>query len=167
MAAKIYKFPEKIPKTPRSIKDLFSAEEYQHYVTYIEQAEIWRREKKSETLYEGYPFKAPSEVPIRGDMVWYVNESDNFGVWVINHSPQPIARHKEILFGWSPFVRYTVAPPMEPVRIDSTELRNRIVWYVNKDGYGQYAVIKSSGELWIPIAEPENWQDHNKIYGYL
>ncbi|MEF3304158.1 hypothetical protein [Paenibacillus sp. GYB003] len=163
--AKIYQFPSR-NRRPGSIRDLFSDQEYRHYMHYLELGEKWRQVEMGKTLYEGYPFKAPCE-PLRDDMIWYMNERKNFGVWVINESPYDLSEFGVILFGWSPFVRFSSAPPHEPIHITSAELRERIVWYVDREGYGQYAVVKNNQELWIPIPRPSDWLDHNKMHGYI
>jgi len=162
---KLYHFPVK-KKKQGSIQELFSEQEYSHYIKYLEDGEIWRQEKMNETVYEGYPFCAPCE-PIHEGMLWYVNEKKNFGVWIINDSPHNIFENEEILFGWSPFVRFSTAPSHEPINITSAQLRERLVWYVDEDGYGQYSVIKNNGQLWIPIERPESWDDHNKRFGNI
>jgi len=163
--AKVIPFPVK-PRKLGSIQDLFSEQEYNHYYNYLEDGEVWRQDKKNETVYEGYPFSAPCD-PLRKGMLWYVNEKKNFGVWVINDSQHDIFENDDILFGWSPFVRFSTAPPHEPINITSAQLRERLAWYVDEDGYGQYAVIKNSGDLWIPKERPEAWDDHNKRYGNI
>ncbi|MEF3309407.1 hypothetical protein PV433_10885 [Paenibacillus sp. GYB004] len=163
--AKIYQFPAPNRRS-ETIRDLFSEQEYRHYIQYVELGEKWRQEEMDKTLYEGYPFKAPCE-PIRCDMTWYVNEGKKFGVWVINESQFDLSEYDTILFGWSPFVRFSSAPPHEPIHVTSTELRERLVWYVDSEGYGQYATVNSNQEIWIPIPRPSNWIDHNKINGFI
>lgn len=161
--AKIIQFPKKHVNTS-SIRELFSAQEYRHFLYYIRKGEEWRKEQKNDTLYEGYPYKSPCDPsdPIREDMIWYVDEMKNFGVWVINDSKHDLFVNTEFVFGWSPFVRYSTLPPHEPLNLKSAQLRERLVWYVDNEGYGQYAVIKSDAKLWVPIPRPDQWIDHNK-----
>ncbi len=166
MSAKIFQFRPRTTVRP-TIKELFTDEVYKHYIQYLESGDVWRKEKRIETLYEGYPYQAPVINPIREDMVWYINDSKGFGSWVINESEEPIKENPDILFGWSPFVRYSTAPPHELLHLKDVELRSRIVWYVNPEGYGQYAVVQSNGCLWLPIPKPSEWEDHNKRLGIL
>jgi len=158
--AVIYTFPLHKRIDLGSIRDVFSSTEHEYYLKYLEDGERWSELYRADTLNEGYPFQAPCN-PMREDMIWYVDERKNFATWVINHSDSDIFENETILFGWSPFVRYSTAPPHEPIHIKSLELRKHLAWYVDSEGYGQYAVVKRDEEIWVPLPRPEKWVDHN------
>ncbi|MYL35440.1 hypothetical protein GLW08_21395 [Pontibacillus yanchengensis] len=139
-----------------SIYDLFPIEVANDYVKYQKEAIEWRENVRESTVYEGYPIEPPCE-PIREDMLWYVNEQKQFGVWVLNLSDQNIVLNQEFEFGWSPFVRKSTAPPHEPVHIQSKEMRHQLTWIVEEDGYGQYGMIQKDGTLWLPETRPKEW----------
>jgi len=46
---------------------------------YFTDSDDWQHNGKNETLYTGYPWMTPCN-PIRGDMVWYVNEKLGIGI---------------------------------------------------------------------------------------
>jgi hypothetical protein len=161
LAAKIYLFPSKVKNTP-SIHELFSSEEVEDYYNYFKQSDNWQQEIKPMTLYAGYPFVMASRA-FRGDMVWYVNDKYGYGTWLINMSRMPVVENTEIIWGWSPFVRKSVAPVYEPLNLNQKAMRHHVTWIVDEDGFGQYGLVTNKGELWLPHPRPENWRDHNNF----
>jgi hypothetical protein len=154
--AKIIPFPMR-NEAENTIKNPdFSEQVWNHYIEYVEAGKAWQLEKKKATFYEGYPFKAPC-TPLRTDMIWYVNDAQYYGVWIVNQCGSDIVEIAGAPFGWSPYVRHSTAPIYEPIQISSMELRKHIVWIVDQDGYGQYGVVKQNGDLWIPIPRPDGW----------
>ena len=101
---------------------VFSKEEADSFMKYHELGVQWRNEHRKDTFYDGYPLKPPGEALIEG-LVWFTDEQKNFGVWIHNRSGEDIAVNENIEFGWSPFVRKSVAPPNEPVHIQSAEFQ--------------------------------------------
>lgn len=98
------------------------------------------------TIYDGYPWVAPCDPVVEG-LVWYTDEMKGFGVWVLNKSGEEIQLNKQFDFGWSPFVRKSTAPPHEPVHIQSVEIRNYLIWYVDEDGYTSMVCYKKMGQF--------------------
>jgi hypothetical protein len=159
--AKIIPFPVDRAKqintrNPISVYNFFSKKVADDFIEYQRLAIDWKNVHRSKTIYEGYPFQPPAE-PIRKDLTWYTDEQRNFGVWILNESEQEIILNDEIEFGWSPFVRKSTAPPHEPVHIQTKEIRKYLVWYVDKDGYGQYAMLEKNGSVWIPVEKTREW----------
>jgi hypothetical protein len=134
--------------------------ELESFNQYILSSETWANGGYWETLYEGYPFVAPCTAP-REDMVWYVNpDMQHYGVWVLNHSKQPIEVNQGH-FGWNPFVRKTSAPPHEPLNVAEARNRTMLTWIVDENGYGQYGMVLAGGYEWVPSPRPEGWIDPN------
>lgn len=160
-AAKVIPFPlDKAKhyetKNPVSVYQLFPKEVADSFVQYHEMAIEWRNNIRQKTIYEGYPHIPPSP-PMIEELYWFVDEKKGFGVWILNDSEFDIYVEQEICFGWSPFVRKSTAPPLEPVHIESVEIRKQLIWYVDPDGYGQYAMLKKDGTLFIPHERPTGW----------
>ncbi|WP_240420296.1 hypothetical protein [Paenibacillus periandrae] len=157
--AKIYPFPSKQKRT-LSLHELFFSEDVEDYYNYFKQSDNWQHEVKPMTLYDGYPNVMACTAP-RGDMVWYVNYKFNYGTWLINKSNMPIVESTELIWGWSPFVRKSVAPVHEPLNLTQKAMRHHVTWIVDEGGYGQYGLVTNKGELWVPHPRPDHWRDHN------
>ncbi|MGY3716084.1 hypothetical protein ACWE42_11230 [Sutcliffiella cohnii] len=152
--AKIIQFPlEKTRLNNGNVNDMFPKEVADSFRQYNELGMKWRKEHRTKTFYDGYPLKPPGAPKIEG-LTWFTDEQKFFGVWVYNLSGNEIIINEEIEFGWSPFVRKSVGPPIEPVHIQSADFRNHLVWYVDEEGYGQYGVIGSDNEIWLPHPKP-------------
>lgn len=148
--AKIIQFPtDRVQQKKGGVYAIFPKEEADSFMKYHELGVEWRNNHRKQTFYEGYPFMPPGDPLIEG-LVWFTDELKNFGVWVYNTSNQELKINEKIEFGWSPFVRKSVAPPNEPVHIQSADFRKHLVWYVDEEGYGQYGVIQKDGEIWLP-----------------
>lgn len=140
-----------------SVYDLFPKQVADDFMEYHRQSSDWRNHARKNTIYDGYPWIAPCDPVVEG-LVWYTDEMKGFGVWVLNKSGEEIQLNKQFDFGWSPFVRKSTAPPHEPVHIQSVEIRNYLIWYVDKDGYGQYGMLQKDGTVWLPQEKPVNWE---------
>ncbi|SDO18767.1 hypothetical protein SAMN04487897_109148 [Paenibacillus sp. yr247] len=163
--AKIYQFPTQRQKR-LGLADLFSPEEVNTYKKYFTDSDDWQQSGKDQAIYQGYPWMTPCE-PVRGDMVWYVNEKLGFGTWVINKSSANTVENTDLVWGWSPFVRKSPAPIHEPLNLTQKEMRHHIVWIVDEEEYGQYGLVTNKGELWVPHPRPVHWRDHNAAYSNL
>lgn len=146
---KIIEFPIKLLQNTGNVYSMFSKEVADSFMKYHELGIEWRNNFRIKTFYNGYPFQPPGDPLIQG-LVWFTDEQKHFGVWVYNETDLEIEVNEKIEFGWSPFVRKSVGPPNEPIHIQSSEFRNHLVWYVDKDGFGQYGVIQNTGEIWLP-----------------
>ncbi|MFS1519509.1 hypothetical protein V1503_24080 [Bacillus sp. SCS-151] len=142
-----------------SVYTLFPKEVADSYVEYCRLGVDWSNTVKQQTIYEGFPFEPPCD-PILDEMIWYASEMKRFGVWVINKSHEEIRQIDDVIFGWSPFVRKSTAPPIQPVHIQSVEVRKQLTWYVDEDGYGQYCIVRKDGTIWIPYEKPDAWDPH-------
>ncbi|RTR26586.1 hypothetical protein EKG37_21190 [Robertmurraya yapensis] len=154
--AKVIQFPiDRVNQNRGGVYAIFSKEEADSFMKYHELGVEWRNKHRKDTFYDGYPFNPPGE-PLIEDLIWFTDEQKNFGVWILNKSNGDVVVNNEIEFGWSPFVRKSVAPPNEPVHIQSSEFRKHLVWFVDENGYGQYGVIQKDGEIWLPHPKENN-----------
>ncbi len=127
------------------------------YTEYVLSSESWTNDGFWESIYDGYPHKAPCK-PHRSDMVWYVSPgTQHFGVWVLNQSKEGIEVTRG-QYGWNPLVRKSTAPPSEPLNVKNVESRNCVCWIVDEEGYGQYGMVMSDGYVWAPHKKPKNWK---------
>jgi len=154
--AVVIPFPLKQKKKSGNVYDVFPKRVADNFMEYHQLGIEWRNNMRKKTIYEGYPFEPPCD-PIIDNLVWFTDEHKNFGVWIYNNSEQKIQVNEEIEFGWSPFVRKSTAPPNEPIHINSVEMRKHLVWYVDQQGYGQFGIIKSTGDVWLPHPKPDGW----------
>lgn len=153
--AKIIPFPTSRNNPSGDVYKMFSKDVADSFMKYHELGIEWRNKFRKQTLYKGYPLLPPGK-PVIDDLVWFTDEQKNFGVWIYNQSGQEIEVNEKVEFGWSPFIRKSVAPSNEPIHIQSAEFRKSLVWVVDEEGYGQYGIIKKSGDIWIPHPKPNS-----------
>lgn len=91
----------------------------------------------------------PDEPAEREDAVWFVSPCTNYGCWIINHSKQGLIglSSSPTLFA-EDAKTYRSLHPLHNHNAPIT-LASRVVWYVNRQGYGAYMLL-NKGKL-VPI----------------
>lgn len=92
-------------------------------------------------FYPKQPEVAISGVP--GELYWYVDPINNYGCWILNESLSGLmtvpSSRKRAETGWAEEV-YRSPIPLHDHKCHPN-LRGRICWYVDHDGWAQYGVL--------------------------
>lgn len=86
-----------------------------------------------------YPYQPEHHFPSIPNLEWYVAPDESFGCWLLNKSQRPIPIYP---YGKKPLHerKYRSLYPLHDHHA-SSNLLNRMVWYIDESGVGQYAVI--------------------------
>ena len=109
------------------------------------------------TEHSTYPLQ-PDVPAKRDDALWYVAPNEEFGCWIVNKSPQKFLSVSDISKakqGWNEKV-YKSPYPLHDHN-SSLPLSSRMVWYVDSEGYGQYALLCAGKISMISHPRPSNW----------
>ncbi|WP_163537343.1 hypothetical protein [Gracilibacillus sp. YIM 98692] len=105
-----------------------------------------------------YPSK-PDYDSQREDAIWYISEDESFGCWIINKSKHKfldVSHTKEVKKGWHEKV-YQSPFPLHDHKAALT-LASKMVWFVDRDGYGQYALLHDGKVAMISSPRPKGWK---------
>lgn len=125
-----------------------------------EEADNIFMEFKGEIVPEDSVYPIQPDVPAkREDAIWYVDPDKKFGCWVVNKSPQKfiaIDNFAIVQQGWTDRV-YKSPYPLHD-HGSSLSLSSRMVWYVDEEGYGQYALLCAGKISIISHPKPSKWK---------
>lgn len=111
-------------------------------------------------IKSNYPLEAdiPFDKKMNG-LYWYVSPEQSFGCWVKNLFQKSFgvipASKDEAKQGWAKNI-YRSPIPLHDHQA-SEGLRNRMCWYVDEEGWGQYTVIIANDIKFITFPKPNNW----------
>ncbi|WP_368502686.1 hypothetical protein AB3N04_00900 (plasmid) [Alkalihalophilus sp. As8PL] len=92
---------------------------------------------------------------------WYVAPDRSFGCWIWNNSKHRLMQVNPNLTlntvpkGWADKVYRSPIPLHAPNASDN--VRSRMVWYVDEDGYGQYVLYMSNEIKMLSYPKPAWW----------
>lgn len=103
-----------------------------------------------------YPFKPDFPIDkVVPELKWYLSPDESFGCWVKNDCSRPMPLKKKRP-GWVQNKVYEAPVPFHDHKA-SLNLRSRICWYVDRDGFGQYTLILANQVRVISFPKPPSW----------
>lgn len=109
-------------------------------------------------LEPDYPLDKTTE-----NIDWYTSPDGTFGCWIRNESNMPLMnvdpkrKIKDGDKGWVEKVYRSPVPLHKPENV-SLENRSRMCWYVDENGYGQYALIMANEIRMLSFPKPNWWE---------
>lgn len=122
------------------LEDNFECEFDDQDVFYKLQGERFDEEKSN------YPFR-PDFPSNREDAIWYVDPTETYGCWIVNHSKR---KFMSVSAGQTPEKSIASRIYKSPYPLhdhkSSKSLASRMCWYIDEEGFGQYVLI-GNGEI--------------------
>lgn len=113
------------------------------------------------TKKDNYSYPAfPDFNSLRDDAHWYISRCKSYGCWIVNFCEKPLkclSNISEAEKGWSQKV-YKSPIPLHDHK-SSISIASKVVWVIDKDGYGQYGLLVNGRITSISSPKPEEWKN--------
>jgi len=140
--------PEVYTRCQMKLPYSYSKENEQYYSESYNQS--WFEPAGVKKIQEQMTYPGPPRVDSPSDAEWYVDPSNEYGCWLINKSStlslvQEASHLNSANMYQSPVPLHNHSAPLP--------LQNKMCWYVNEEGYGQY-VLLNHGRVQM-ISQPQ------------